>query len=397
MVSIIADSQDVERCLERILEQARRGGAEFSDALILRGLNGSLSVELPPDSDAQMLIKLPENTLVPVGSFDLVLEGDDIAIRGAQPQVTQEQRALLESMVELYNLTGKIAWYRRTSPFLFLGSQPDLARLIARGRDEPMRRALELLAMGADIDPIVLWRFMSTRWFSFRQDGDEESKRVLMPILDLMNHHARGSAIQKQSDGNGPSHYVERARSMPREVRECFVRYARCDAMEMLLAYNFVDETATFVRSVPMEINLPDVGVIKVQTSKAKGSNKNLPPQLRNIAPFLPKMIAKRPEYLEVTFLCIPATVTPQVFRRVLNVLIGTLNRACVDRLDLILRAEEQVIATNRTYYETVRDALRAVPAEAQAASAWHDVARTCDLQLSLLQRYSDLARELAA
>jgi len=184
---------------------------------------------------------------------------------------------------------------------------------------------------------------------------------------------------------------------MPREVRECFVCYARYDAMEMLLAYNFVDETATFVRSVPMEINLPDVGVIKVQTNKTKGSNKNLPPQLRDIAPFLPKIVAKRTDHLEVTFLSIPATVTPQVFRRVLNVLIGTLNRACMDRLDLILQAEEQVIATNRAYYETVRDALRAIPAGGQAASALHDLARACDLQLSLLQHYSDMARSLAA
>src|SRR5215472_12342976 len=126
MVSILADDRSVERCLERTLEQARRGGAEFSDALILRGTSGSLSVELEPDSDAQLLIKLPENILVPIGSFGFALEGDDIAIRTADPDVTAEQRALLESMVELYNLTGKISWYRRTSPFLFLGSRPDL-------------------------------------------------------------------------------------------------------------------------------------------------------------------------------------------------------------------------------------------------------------------------------
>ncbi|HTO84315.1 MAG TPA: hypothetical protein VMQ73_18970 [Methylomirabilota bacterium] len=397
MVSIVADNQAVERCLERILELARRGGAEFADALILRGINGSLSIELPPDSDAQALIKLPENILVPVGLFGFTLEGDDIAVRTAEPGVTAEQRALLESMVELYNLTGKIAWYRQTSPVLFLGSQPDLARLIARGRDEPMRQGLERLATGGYAESIVLQRFIGSRWFRFREDGEEAEKRVLMPILDLMNHHVQGSAFDKRSDGGGRYLCIERARSMPREVRECFVCYARYDAMEMLLAYNFVDETATFVRSVPMEINLPDVGVIKVQTSKKKGFNKNLPPQLQDIAAFLPKIIAKRADHLEVTFLSIPATVTPQVFRRVLNVLIGTLNRTCMDRLDLILQAEEQVIAANRAYYRTVQEALRAVPAEDQAGAAWQDLARACDLQLSLLQRYSDMARALAA
>src|SRR5262249_6924427 len=157
------------------------------------------------------LMKLPENTLVPVGSFDLALEGDDIAIRGAEPGVTAERRALLESMVELYNLTGKIAWYRRTSPVLFLGSQPDLARLIARGRDEPMQRALERVMTGANTDSIVLRRFITTRWFRFQRDSDENSERVLMPILDLMNHHAQGSIFEKRSDGNRHLLYVERA------------------------------------------------------------------------------------------------------------------------------------------------------------------------------------------
>jgi hypothetical protein len=65
--------------------------------------------------------------------------------------------------------------------------------------------------------------------------------------------------------------------------------------------------------------------------------------------------------------------------------------------LDLILQAEEQVIATNTAYYEKVREALRAVPAEGRAASAWHDLTRACELQLSLLQAYRDNARGLAA
>jgi len=65
--------------------------------------------------------------------------------------------------------------------------------------------------------------------------------------------------------------------------------------------------------------------------------------------------------------------------------------------LDLILQAEEQVIATNTAYYEKVREALRAVPVEGRAASAWHDLTRACELQLSLLQTYRDNARGLAA
>src|SRR5262245_14104529 len=114
MVSIQSDNADIERCLERILIETRRGGAAFADDLTLRCADRSLSIELPPGSGARMLINLPEPMTVPTRSFRLALQGDDIAITDVDPDVTPARRALMESILALYNLTGKIAWYRQS-------------------------------------------------------------------------------------------------------------------------------------------------------------------------------------------------------------------------------------------------------------------------------------------
>ena len=128
MVSIEADNVDIERCLERILAEARRGGAAFADDLVLRCADRSLSIELPPGSAAETLITLPEQMLVPTRLFSLALQGDDIVVTAADPAVTPARRALMESMLALYNLTGKIAWFRRHSTVPFLRGRPELAR-----------------------------------------------------------------------------------------------------------------------------------------------------------------------------------------------------------------------------------------------------------------------------
>ena len=397
MVSIVADNQDVERCLEKILETAKRGGAEFEEALVLRCSEGSLSIELAPESAAVSLMKLPGRLLVPVGSFHLSLEADNIVIRDVDPVVSAERRTLMESILELYNLTNKIAWFRRTSPALMLRSFPDLARMLDRGQGAPISQQIELLAADK-IDHFVLRRFFATRWFGFIEASDIAATRVLMPILDLMNHHSQGSAYEiRVIDGDRWLH-LHRAKSELRGQRECYALYNECDAMEMLWAYHFVDESAAFVRSVPMEIRLPDAGVLKINATKARTRGKDLPPAIKDISAYLPKVVSRRPGFLEVSCVMIPSARMPFSLRRVLNVLIGTLNSESLDRPDLIAQAESQIIQTNESYYTDLQKMLRNLTlAEGDNAQILQALARACELQLSHLRNYLSIAGSAAA
>jgi hypothetical protein len=385
MVSIEADNADIERCLERILAEARRGGAAFADDLVLRCADRSLSIELPPGSTAETLITLPEQTLVPTRLFSLALQGDDIAVTAADPGVTPARRTLMESMLALYNLTGKIAWFRQHSAVLFLRGRPELARLVARGSDAGMRSALlDPLAPGG-LDSFLLLRFLATRWLDF---GRDTARAVLAPIVDLMNHDAKAAPFRNREEAGVRYLLVERARQRPAEARECFIRYGSYDPLETLLGYDFVDESATFARSVPLEIALPGVGRIKVGAGHSESGAKALPAALRDLRGYLPKIVGRQAEALEISFLIVPEATAPHALRRVLNVVIATLDRACLDRLDLILEAERQIIAANKAHYAELGSALAAAQASPADASILRDLRRAIELQMTRLQRY---------
>ena len=397
MVAIDSDDAEIGRRLERMLAESRRIGGEFADDLVIRCSGGSLSLALPPGSTTDTIIRLPERALLPIKSFQLSLKGDDIVIDGADADISPERRALMEQMVEVYNLTAKIAWYRRTAVPLFLRARPDLAELVGRGCDLPMRRLLTDRLPAEFLQRLPLDRFLSTRLLDYHDDSEEDRQDVLMPVVDFMNHHAEGAAFQISTGADERGLSVGRARGRLRDREECFAFYGQYDAMETLLRYNFPDDSNNFIRSIPVVITLPEVGTISADAARSKGGGKNLPPPLKPIGRYLPKIISKQPRYLKVAFLAV-STALPQSLRQVLNLLIANLDRTKVDRLDLILAAEAQVLEANKAHYRELQQALKAVPASApDEAQILAGLSRASELQLERLQAYEDRVRSLAA
>jgi hypothetical protein len=108
--------------------------------------------------------------------------------------------------------------------------------------------------------------------------------------------------------------------------------------------------------------------------------------------------VTRQPRYLEVAFLAIPATPTlSHALRRVLNLLIATLDSDHLDRLDLIVAAEDQILAANRAHDQELRWALAAAAPGAPASPILAELARACDLQIARLQAYDDMVRGLPA
>jgi hypothetical protein len=115
MVSIAADNLQVERSLRKIVALSKESGAEFSDDLVLKSVNGYLSVEAPPESAGKVLVRLPWDCLVPFSPFRLSIVNDDLVISSYEEGLTDECVTLMEALLELFNLTGKVADHRRTS------------------------------------------------------------------------------------------------------------------------------------------------------------------------------------------------------------------------------------------------------------------------------------------
>src|SRR5258707_7266651 len=135
MVLIAADSLQVERSLQKIVALSEKAGAEFSDDLVLKSVNGYLSVEAPPESAGKVLVRLPWDCLVPFSPFRLSIVNDDLVISSYEEGLTDECVTMMEALLKLFNLTGKVADHRRTSPWRVIISYPTILQYVRQARD----------------------------------------------------------------------------------------------------------------------------------------------------------------------------------------------------------------------------------------------------------------------
>src|SRR5215472_9026731 len=134
MALIVTDKRDVELSLREIVALLKQGGAELSDNLVLKCADDHLSIEAPLDSVGSVLMRVPWRCLVPLSPFRLTIVNDNIVISGYEEGLDNASVSLMEAMLELYNVTNKLAHHRCGSPLTLILSHPELLNHLTQGR-----------------------------------------------------------------------------------------------------------------------------------------------------------------------------------------------------------------------------------------------------------------------
>jgi hypothetical protein len=135
---------------------------------------------------------------------------------------------MLYLQVALHNSCGKIAWMQRTHPSLDPSLPDDLieaVRLLIPSFRNPMMAATD-----------VLW---ANRCFRIQLTDGQAPERVLVPVIDLLNHHAHGAV----GDWTGDAFEVSTSKCLG--TNECALDYGmNRDALEMAVVYGFADSSS---------------------------------------------------------------------------------------------------------------------------------------------------------
>lgn len=393
MVSIVADNREIERCLEKIIVLAKNNGAEFSEGLVVNCLDGQMKIEAPPETAGQVVTRLPWDTLIPLPPFRLSIVDDDIVVSSREEGLTSTSVALMDAMLELYNLTGKIAEHRRRSPCLLVAAHPRLLDYLAQrhGRANPL---MELLQSCRDHE-IVLQTFLNTRAFSFYEGNEQYPPLpVLMPVIDLFNHHFAGAGYRedgRQAENRWLS--IQRSAPLLGLGNESFACYGPYDAFDMWINYSFIDGRVPFVRSVEMTIDLPGLGTIELGNFFRRRAPQGVPQSVKDIAYYIPMVLRRRGNRVHVASLLIPGQHAAGALRRTLQFLIMEISPVHPKQRDLVLRAEAQILAANETYYRNLLTCLRSLaPDKPAQKGVVGDFIRVCEIQLARLQVYRGCA-----
>ena len=382
MVAIDADNKEIRRAIEKLVTLTTACGAQFSRDIVIRCSNGNLSIASKGGEDGKIFMKMPRTSLPRLDRYQFSLNGNDIVLADAAEGSPPMHFQIVDALMDLYNLCGKAEQHKRTSAWLFLAEQPELVPIISRARGDMMVRVLtDRLKLG-DIVNLTLDTFLMTR--VIRIDG----VLYLMPVAEMVNHSALAPPFYFPPREKGGGVAVRRARFPKRSGDECFACYAKLDSLDSWLIYNFVEEHAGFMHSVPLVITLPGAGVIRVHGDITHDRSPAPPPGQEDLKEWLPLVTEKSADGIEIDMLLIPAASSP-VLRRVLRWVIDQLAPGHAQADALAEDAEKQVLEKNWAFYEDLRRRLQTVELKNPVKRPLLDGLNSlCALQLGRLIEY---------
>jgi hypothetical protein len=392
MVSVLADTLEIEQSLRRLVALSETAGAEFNPDLVVKCIDGDLSIEAPPGSTGDVLIRLPWDCLLPLADFHFAIASNKFVIASHEPELTGTCVATMEAMLELYNLTNKLAVHRGTSPWVLAASHPELLPNLLAGR----RFRLHELIVSGNQCALELRSFFKTRSYGYSDMPEGPRSHLLLPVLDAMNHHSQGAPIRLHDRGaRGPVLTITRSFPLPGTGNECFACYCVQDCFDCWMNYGFVDATPSFVRSLAIDIDIPGYGTIRTADIFANRDEQDLASSVGDLHFYIPKLFARRQNQIDVGSVLLPGPQAPSALRRTLHFLIAELGPGRPPPRELVVHAERQVIAANTAYYQTLAAFLHAMPlTDVLQRPILENFIRVCELQLGRLRAYTGYARD---
>lgn len=377
---IIADDPEFERHLVRLHDLIVSNGGFVHEECVIVVRDGDLRVEAPRSvPEGVEFVRVPEALLLPVEDFGLYLDEDEIRIGTPSDSISPVQAELMESMIAIYNISGKIRNHRIGSPSRLYLAEPDIYRRLVMANQFKSREALPK-------KDFLLHDFLHTRTFSLKSKDGQADTPVLMPIIDFLNHHQGAAGFQLGGKG------LSVVRRSPLEGSdECFVSYSRMDAQIAFFNYGFVDRNSTNAMSVPLTVSLP--GVVELRVNRLPGAKRKnaAPTGLKDIQRYVPRM-ALNVEKMQgsVSSLPIPDANSPRALRRILATILANFMRHVPpsDAQALLDEAERQIIHANRTYYKGLIAYAFEMSLSDDLRSVLDDVAIMAEHQLRILDAY---------
>ena len=237
--SIDSDDDVVTDLLASTLELVAEAGGWVDPTTVLVCRDGQLSLRSDADEEAT-LVYVPREAMVRVDSVAWADDDEHLLVQGLPDDIGDIELQMLYVQAALHNQCGKLPWLGSSHPALSPDVSDDLTEHVRHV--VPSFRSTHLTARD------VLWANRC-----FRLPITDANPRVLVPIVDLLNHHSSGAA--GQWDGAGFSVTAHRAFGS----HECALDYGMGrDALELAVVYGFVDASAEIAHSAPVTVTLCD-------------------------------------------------------------------------------------------------------------------------------------------
>ncbi|MFM7511905.1 MAG: hypothetical protein ACKO3F_00825 [Cyanobium sp.] len=266
-LAIRTEQSAVAEVLQQMAALCQFHGASWHPQLEVEELQGSLRL-LAPACCSGPLITLPTALLVPIDGARWGAGSRALELLEAPGGITAVQRELLELHIALYNATSKISWWSREHPSRLVEQSAAVAEALVPLKPSWCKHEVSGASVATPAEA-----FLATRSFGWRKDAASETQcRMLMPLIDLLNHHQRGA----------PYKLIDQAMVIEAAQvgdRECFAHYGgRRDVLDLALHYGHFDLSTPFAHTAPLEMAVEGVGWIRVEQQGRRPPRNPLDP-----------------------------------------------------------------------------------------------------------------------
>lgn len=390
MADFDTDNQDVEKLLMSLCNLIVENGGFIDDRLTFTCKKGDLRVIAPKGIDeGKAIISLPGQCLLPLDLFDLVLQGNDLVLKAYDKSVSDVRLTLMRKTIELYNRTNKIEFHKKTSLFGTHYHDPALAAAILSCRDYEDLLLYKKVQSMNHMD-FILYDYIHTRgiFTNDRKQGNEQAFYAA-PIIDCTNHSGKAYNFMALSGNDMRNGLSILGYCSPGNTRECFVSYGFFDAADTLILHNFVDENASFVRSVPLTIEIPGTGVLRIQSGYQKLQQPEIPQPYQDLFGIFPGF-ASNQEKREVilSFICLPQENKPGALRRILLLAWGQIISDERRLKEAVLISEAKIIDENLIRYTKILTYLESYAASSETETVVKNARLMAQTQIRKIKMY---------
>lgn len=322
------DAADIDP-LQIICRTLLQHGAWFHRDLQVHAEQGELSLHSHRFDPARLCyIRVPLKLMPILDDFIIASNGRQLRCTPLHNEVLPVHRTLMEAMIELYNLTDKLAHWESSYPGFWLDQDEALRHLFEARNKSACQRVYHNLRHGASREQALVDSFIGSRKFMMRKEhfqasGIQRSRdaMVLLPLIDNLNHRCNVDGYKSFKHAEKP---CMRIYTKPHGIRnELFVSYNHYDPVDTVQIYGFVDESADFFFSVPCIINAGPLR-IRVGNPRDEAGMPYLTTQLKGLGRYATSIA--RPEDQEMWVAGIP--IPPASDLDKLRTLVGIIGEA---------------------------------------------------------------------
>lgn len=356
--SIITQNILVKQKLSTLVEMLLSNGALIDKNLQIHYDTDGLSIHCVDDAlHVKKRIEIPNKIIPRLNNFHFDIKAENLTCTPKMPMNPLDEK-IMSLMIDIFNLTHKIATHKNSNIFYNLKDHRDfLSLLLSPLQSATIDNYLNLLDKG-ELTNLLLHTFLGTRKFNLEDNDTLEP--VLIPLIDYLNHKVTTQGYQ--SDKNKMSTYVETSLTHEKET-QLFVSYNYFDALEALIYYGFADTSTPLLFSIPMTITINDTLTLEIKnTNFRKFTNEKISEILLPIKEIIPN-IKKEDTKITISKLVIPSVQLPYALRQILHLVlneIGIENSQDI-RLSMIERIEKQLIANNLTHFINLQSKLNVI------------------------------------